>query len=569
MKLHSPLKYRKGQKTTISQPFGANSDRYKQWGLPGHNGIDFVNGNEINCYGIGIVAAHKGVVIRVVADDPMSTRGNGVYIRYQDGNTLYKSVYWHLSEVLVRVGDCVQRGQLIGRMGNCFDKETEILTDEGWKKFEKLNRNEKVITLNPKTLNIEYKKPTGYIKKYYDELIYPKQRRNDKLDFAFSEDHNIVVWDEGERRFKNRKTKKPRIIPFNQLPRKISSIRAGGGNWKGKEKKWFILPARKYVGDRWGTTRTNPSLKILMDDWLEFLGWWLSDGWLQVNVGRSGITQSFNNKKKREIIIRLLERLPLHFYQAREDFIACSKQLYDYLQQYGKKNNKKIPEFIFDLSPRQIKIFVNAYWLGDGWTHKGSKYYVFGEKLLADQMQELLLKIGTYGVIHERNPLKVNRKKSAFINGQEIISKKPYWILLEGKHTRYTLRKNETEKKKYNDYAYCIEVPNHIIYVRRNGKPLWLGNSGLVYPKPTTGKPYRGTHLHYGLYVYKYENGKWKSINPEYGGAVDPMPYFSDETIAKNFMEQLERPSVGRMRVLLFPLIWALNKLKVAINQKR
>src|SRR3990167_10099890 len=24
--------------------------------------------------------------------------------------------------------------------------------------------------------------------------------------------------------------------------------------------------------------------------------------------------------------------------------------------------------------------------------------------------------------------------------------------------------------------VYCLEVPNHIIYVRRNGKPIWCGN---------------------------------------------------------------------------------------------
>ena len=33
---------------------------------------------------------------------------------------------------------------------------------------------------------------------------------------------------------------------------------------------------------------------------------------------------------------------------------------------------------------------------------------------------------------------------------------------------------------KYVDYigkTYCVEVPNHIIYVRRNGKPVWSGNS--------------------------------------------------------------------------------------------
>ena len=28
--------------------------------------------------------------------------------------------------------------------------------------------------------------------------------------------------------------------------------------------------------------------------------------------------------------------------------------------------------------------------------------------------------------------------------------------------------------------VYCVEVPNHVIYVRREGKPVWCGNSGRI-----------------------------------------------------------------------------------------
>jgi len=118
MKFTSPLKYRKNQKTTITQPFGANPKYYSKYKIPGHNGIDFVNGHQRNCYGIGITATHAGRVTKVIAEEPMSTKGNGVYIQVLKDKKRYKSVYWHLSEVLVRVGDYVKQGQLVGRMGN-------------------------------------------------------------------------------------------------------------------------------------------------------------------------------------------------------------------------------------------------------------------------------------------------------------------------------------------------------------------------------------------------------------------------------------------------------------------
>lgn len=116
MELKSPLKYTKGQKTSITQRFGENPEFYSP--MKGHNGIDFVNGYQKSAYGTGIVAVHDGKVSRVISNTPMSTMGNGVYIIKQEGDTLYRTIYWHLSEVLVKAGQEVKQGQLIGRMGN-------------------------------------------------------------------------------------------------------------------------------------------------------------------------------------------------------------------------------------------------------------------------------------------------------------------------------------------------------------------------------------------------------------------------------------------------------------------
>jgi hypothetical protein len=44
----------------------------------------------------------------------------------------------------------------------CYDNETEILTDEGWKLFSKLDKNEKVATLNQETGKLEWQTPTNW-----------------------------------------------------------------------------------------------------------------------------------------------------------------------------------------------------------------------------------------------------------------------------------------------------------------------------------------------------------------------------------------------------------------------
>jgi nucleoside-diphosphate-sugar epimerase len=52
-------------------------------------------------------------------------------------------------------------------------------------------------------------------------------------------------------------------------------------------------------------------------------------------------------------------------------------------------------------------------------------------------------------------------------------------IVVHVSHTQTTqlLNKELYSKEKYKGYVYCVEVPNRIIYVRRNGKSVWCGNS--------------------------------------------------------------------------------------------
>ena len=93
----------------ITQPFGAHPEIYSQWGLPGHEGVDFRAPT-----GTPVYAAADGVVY--VADrDPAGAYGKQVRLRHRAG---YKTVYAHLEEVLVEVGDFVKAGQVLGKADN-------------------------------------------------------------------------------------------------------------------------------------------------------------------------------------------------------------------------------------------------------------------------------------------------------------------------------------------------------------------------------------------------------------------------------------------------------------------
>ncbi len=89
----------------VGQKFGENATTiYAQLGLKGHNGID------IPCpRGTPIFAAHDGTVIKL---STQPTYGLGITLQSTDGT--FKTIYWHLQNILVSVGQNIKAFDLIG-----------------------------------------------------------------------------------------------------------------------------------------------------------------------------------------------------------------------------------------------------------------------------------------------------------------------------------------------------------------------------------------------------------------------------------------------------------------------
>ncbi|MBO8144465.1 MAG: ribonucleoside triphosphate reductase [Thermodesulfobacterium sp.] len=72
----------------------------------------------------------------------------------------------------------------------------------------------------------------------------------------------------------------------------------------------------------------------------------------------------------------------------------------------------------------------------------------------------MVLKLGYSANIYEK-------KKDNFTWYRVSISKTKY----------FKLQNKNIAKAKYKGKVYCLEVPNHVLFVRRNGKACWCGNS--------------------------------------------------------------------------------------------
>ena len=162
------------------------------------------------------------------------------------------------------------------------------------------------------------------------------------------------------------------------------------------------------------------------------------------------------------------------------------------MKQFGKSPNKYIPKEIKNLCPRQLKILLDAMCLGDGHTRyridarynipsKETRYYTASEQL-ADDVQEILLKIGISGnivVVRDKDKdydTKIKGRKITPNYDELAVS----FVFKNEPLVNYNKQNKNKAHHEWVDYVgmvYCLEVPNHIIYVRRNGKPCWSGNS--------------------------------------------------------------------------------------------
>ena len=99
----------------IVQAFGSNPGYYSQFGLPGHEGVDFraARGAEVRAVADGVVK--KTGDERKPKRDGGHNYGVRVYIRHDDG---YTTAYAHLDSRNVEVGDRVKGGDVIGRADN-------------------------------------------------------------------------------------------------------------------------------------------------------------------------------------------------------------------------------------------------------------------------------------------------------------------------------------------------------------------------------------------------------------------------------------------------------------------
>lgn len=344
---------------------------------------------------------------------------------------------------------------------DCYDDKTEVLTKEGWKLFSDISKSDIIATLN-KDGYLEYQHPTDIISYNYQGKMI--KINNKQINLCITPNHKVYV-------SPSKQKKKPRhiylwnnysLIPISEILDKHVAYKRNA-LWKGTSSNMFVLPATKSNRLGW---KSYP-IEISIKDWIEFMGYYLSEG----NTSRNRVSIAQSPGKYKDIIRTCLLRLPFKWREFEDQFYTENKQLADYLRPLGKSYEKYIQDSLKSLSPELLRAMWKAYLLGDG--YRGIGYTT--SKRLADDWQECLLKIGISGNV-------VPKKQSiGYIRGRKINSKHQMYEIRSIYHNNPQVNHHSNRKSyeiiDYNGMVYCVTVPNHIVYVRRNGIPCWSGNS--------------------------------------------------------------------------------------------
>jgi PBSX family phage portal protein len=361
----------------------------------------------------------------------------------------------------------ILRGDVRDFNRSCYSADTETLTENGWKKYDQIGPDEKIAAYDPKTDQICFVVPK---KKLVYEVVDEEMIRfaNKKTDCLVTRDHTMYVR-------KSTPTSVWQVLEAGQVDHLKFKVKVAGSRWEGREQTSFSLPKACEIERGHGH---GISSDVKFDDWLEFLGYFLSEGGLVLTAHPSAPFLVYIDQKKpgpREKIRACLDRIGWKYSTqikpcGTTHFLLSNRCLRDWLVDNVGHNSHDwhIPDDYLKLSSRQLHILFDAMMLGDGSVGKNgtSWSYYSASRQLVDQVQWLLLQTGYRAHIRRSEAAQV-------------------WRVCFSGGTTTQLHSTGAERtpasvtrERYTGKVYCFSVPGFGFFVtRRNGKVAIQGNT--------------------------------------------------------------------------------------------
>lgn len=395
------------------------------------------------------------------------------------------------------------REGMSGASGHCFSEDTEVLTYDGWKRFDSIAVGDSVLTYNLKTESSEWNDIKDVF--HYDDYTELIHFKNKVIDLLVTPEHAI-----------------------------IGSTRFDKNNFKRKDAKDCV---GKRIDMLCGGKNTQPEVPF-SDNFLKLCAWIITEG----NYGKSSIRISQSEKPKvgikhitdicdnlnveYSVVKRYDKKTKKHNQYRNYDAYRINLHQCDVVKHIRKIfPDKQLNSFLYTLSARQFLMFFNEIILGDGCKNKEAKrsfQYASKHEKEIDVLQGICAFNGF-------RCSKIKRKRNNTV----------YYIL-----TINTRGVSSVERGgkivKHTGRVWCVTVDNQTLFVRRNGKNVISGNTHRLgmYFRTVRGGKYvwleggclcTTTDVEYiegtanwqqGVCMFMFEDGK-KSFQPKVVPIID------------------------------------------------
>ena len=405
----------------------------------------------------------------------------------------------------------------------CFSGDTDVATPEGIRNVRELDKGDPVYTLNPETFECEVK-PVVETQSYdnrYGELHHAS---GNTYDFKVTENHRFLLsktrgWDDlgpddyefaeyrdvpdaGRFAFPNHEpmagatrdrfdladevqdghavvyahdglTSFRAVMPAgveSDLDRANGTSRLAA---TAEEAGKYLIPVETYRAYRetihehadevflkYGRGHAETPLAFGMDDWLELVGWFVTEGSLVRET--PGIVLHQQNDDGRAAIRDLLDRMGLNYGVDENRFTVSDRYLHDWFIEHCGDGyaEKRIPAWVFELDAGHLQVLLDTLVAGDGSRADGGlrKFRTKNDQLKED-VTRLAVRCGEKPTVSKQS------------DGT--------WYVSIGK--RGSMRTADATVEDHDGQVHCITAKdNHVVLAGRNGQFQWVGQS--LYP---------------------------------------------------------------------------------------
>lgn len=396
---------------------------------------------------------------------------------------------WYGKPINVNSGYRSQKlNKAVGGVNNsfhCFDRNTEILTNNGWKTYKTIKPYDKVLSMNLETQLLEFVDIDSIqIQPYKGNLIYAD---NKHVQFAVTDEHRMIV-----------------RIPTYKYVRKTDRILTEAeqkyfDSLKTNNDKFHVELSKDIVGKRriFKTAGISSHTNEYDVNVLRMCMAVISDGFIQKKNGIGNPNIAFNLKKERDkqeledILNKLGWKYNKYYSYAHE---KCGREgVYHYYIGYSECAeifeiiglNKKIPRWFLILKPEILRQLVITYAKFDGSFDKregnnGITIFSIDEHNI-DMLQAMCVLCDMRCVKKEFKNYEIN------IENQHYTLKEYYNLYITQNTNESRMQEDSYHRFYYNSIVWCVNNRNTTLVTRRNGKVSIQGNCKGMAADITTG----------------------------------------------------------------------------------